>query len=43
MEVGNITKTATYKSVLHLSYNKNTQLFFCDSAFKHFHETNINR
>ena len=29
MEAGNITKAATCKSVLHLSYNKNTQLLFC--------------
>ena len=42
IEVGNITKAATLKSVLHLSY-KNTQLLFCDSAFSYFHETNINR
>ena len=27
MEIGNITKAATFKSVLHLSY-KNTQLLF---------------
>ena len=42
MEVGNITKAATFKSFLHLSY-KNTQLLFCDSAFWYFHETNINQ
>ena len=40
MEVGNITKAATFESFLDLSY-KNTQ--FCDSAFQYFHETNINR
>ena len=28
MEVGNITKAATFKKFLHLSY-KNTQLLFC--------------
>ena len=32
MEVGNITKTGTFKGFLHLSY-KNTELFFWDSAF----------
>ena len=42
MEVGNITKAATFKGFLHLSY-KNTQLLFCDSDFKYFHETNISR
>ena len=43
MEVGSITKTATFKSFLHLSY-KNTQLpFFVDGAFKYFNETNIER
>ena len=42
MEVGNITKSAIFKSFLHLSY-KNTQSFFCDSAFSYFNETNINR
>ena len=31
MEVGNITKAATFKSILHLRY-KNTQLLFVDSA-----------
>ena len=35
MEVGNITKLATFKSFLHQSY-KNAQLLFCDSAFYHF-------
>ena len=32
MEVGNITKAATFKSFLHLNY-KNKQLLFCDSGF----------
>ena len=32
MEVGNVTKAATFKSFLHLSY-KNTQLLFYDSVF----------
>ena len=38
MEVGNITKVATFKSFLHLSY-KNTQLLFlCDSGLWYFLE-----
>ena len=32
MEDVNITKAATFKSFLYLSY-KNTQLLFCDGAF----------
>ena len=35
MEVGNITKAATFISFLHLSYI-NTQLLFCDSFFNIF-------
>ena len=41
MEVGNITKAATFESFLFLSY-KNTQSRN-DRAFQYFHETNINR
>ena len=32
MEIGNVTKAATFKSFLHESY-KNTQLLFFVSAF----------
>ena len=32
MEVGKITKAATFKIFIHLSY-KNTQVLFCDNAF----------
>ena len=35
MEVGNITKAATFISFLHVSYI-NTQLLFCDSFFNIF-------
>ena len=35
MEVGNITKAATFISFLHLTYI-NTQLLFCDSFFNIF-------
>ena len=44
MEIGNIAKAATFKSILHLSY-QNTQLLFfvCDSVFQYFYETNINQ
>ena len=42
IEVGNITKAATFKGFLHLSY-KNTQLLFCDSVFSIFQEKIINR
>ena len=43
MEVGNITKAATFKSFVHLSYKCTKLLFFCDSVFIYFHKTNINR
>ena len=33
MEVGNITKTATFKSFLYVSYKSTQLLFFVDSAF----------
>ena len=42
MEVGNIKKTATFKSFPHINY-KNTQLLIFVTAFQYFHETNINR
>ena len=35
MEVGNITKAATFKSFLHLSY-KNTQLLFVTALSNRF-------
>ena len=35
IEVGNITKSSTFKGFLHLSY-KNTQFLFCDSVFSIF-------
>ena len=35
MKVGNITKAATFKSFLHLSY-KTCNYFFCDSAFSFY-------
>ena len=39
MEVGNIKKTATFKSFPHINY-KNTQLLIFVTAFQYFHETN---
>ena len=33
MEVQNITKAATFKSLLHLSYKAHTITLFYDSAF----------
>ena len=40
MEVRNVTKAATFKSFLCLSYYI-TQLLFCNRAFQYFHEINI--
>ena len=41
MEIGNITKAATFKSFLHLTY-KNTQLLvFVTVLLNYFHEANI--
>ena len=40
MEVGNITKAATFKSFLHLSY-KNTITFFIIVHLNIFHERKI--
>ena len=42
MEVGNIKKTATFKSFLPVSY-KNTQILFLWQCFLIFHEKNINQ
>ena len=42
MQVGNITKAATFKSFLRLSY-KNTINFFVTVLFNIFHEANINQ
>ena len=43
MEIGNVTKAATFKSSLYQSY-KNTQLlFFVTMLFNYLHETNIYR
>ena len=42
MEIGNVTKAATYKSSLHQKY-KSTVTFFVTVLFHYFHETNINR
>ena len=33
MEVENITKAATFKSFLHLSYKNTQNTLFCDSVF----------
>ena len=42
MEIGNVSKVATFKSFLQQSY-KNTQLpLFVTVFFNYFHETNIN-
>ena len=43
MEIGNVTKAATFKSFLHQSY-KNTQLsLFVTVIFNYIHKTNINQ
>ena len=42
MEIGNVTKAATFKNFLHQSY-KNTNTFSVTMLFNCFHEANINR
>ena len=41
MEIGNVTKAATFKSSLYQSYK--SSYFFVTALFNYFHETNINR
>ena len=43
MEVGNITKPATFKSFLHLSYKNAQLLFLVTVLFNISHEKNINQ
>ena len=42
MEIGNVTKAATFKGSLYQRY-KNTVAFFVTMLFHYSHETNINR
>ena len=43
MEVGNVTKAATFKGFLHLSYKNPQLLFFVTVLLNISHKTNINR
>ena len=43
MEIGNVTKAATFNSYLHQNYKSTQLLFFVTVFLNYFYEANINR
>ena len=43
MEIGNVTKAATFKSFIHQGCKNTRLLFFAKALFNYFHETNIDQ